>query len=98
MTSLPELLTAVKAAEKLGQAYQLMSKKQVKTLAKCCLELGDRFPLDHPDAMKILEHPRVSGWRKRDLLEEWLPRGRMRDKLLAPYHDNAQNDNFRPLA
>ena len=96
MTPLPELLTAVEAAEKLGQRYQLISKKQVKTLAKCCLELGVRFPLDYPDAMEILEHPRMSGWRKRDLLEEWLPRGRMRGKLLAPYLDDAQKANFHP--
>lgn len=98
MTPLVELLAAVERAEKLGGIYQLVSKKQIKTLAKCCLELGDRFPQGYPDAMETLEHPHMNGWRKRDLLEGWLPRGRMRNKLLAPYLDEAHNDNFRPLA
>ncbi|NIC04886.1 DUF4123 domain-containing protein [Billgrantia bachuensis] len=98
VTPLADLLAAVEASDRLGAVYGLVSKKQVKTLAKCCLELGDSFPQHYPEAREILEHPRMAGWRKRDLLEAWLPRGRVRRKLLAPYRDGAQEDNFRPIA
>ncbi|UYG04113.1 DUF4123 domain-containing protein [Halomonas sp. LR3S48] len=98
VTPLEEILAAVEASDRLGQTYRLVSKKQIKTLAKCCLELGDSFPQHYPEAREILEHPRMAGWRKRDLLEAWLPRGRVRRKLLAPYRDGAQEDNFRPIA
>ncbi|MDX5378239.1 MAG: DUF4123 domain-containing protein [Halomonas sp.] len=97
-TPLADLLAAVEAADRLGQTYRLVSKKQVKTLAKCCLEFSEAFPALYPEARKILEHPRLVGWRKRDLLEAWLPRGRLRKKLLAPYRDHAHEDNFRPIA
>ncbi|MCE8024172.1 DUF4123 domain-containing protein [Billgrantia aerodenitrificans] len=99
-TPLADLLAAVEAAGRLGQTYRLVSKQQIKTLAKCCLELGDDFLQHHPDAREILEHPHMAGWRKRDLLEAWLPRGRIRHALLAPYRDQEsemQNDNFRPI-
>src|SRR5690554_1808168 len=55
MTPLAELLAAAERAEKLGGIYQLVSKKQIKTLAKCCLELGDRFLQGSPDAMETMK-------------------------------------------
>lgn len=96
--ALPPIPAVLEAADRLGQTYRLVSKQQIKTLAKCCLELGDDFPQHYPEARAILDNPRMAGWRKRDLLEAWLPRGRVRRKLLATDPDGAQEDNFRPLA
>lgn len=95
-----ELLCAVIEATQLGEYYQLRSKYQVKTLAICVLELGADFPQRHPDAQQILGNTTMASWRKRNLLEEWLPRGRMRHALLAPHQGTAdrEQDNFRPIA
>lgn len=95
-----EILPAVESAVQLGQAYRLVSKKQTTTLAKCFMEFGEAFPAHYPEAKGILENSLIESWRKRDLLEEWLPRGRVRRALLAPYQgDNGtQEDNFRPIA
>lgn len=98
--SVDELLVSVKAAAQLGQRYGLASKKQVKLLAKCVIALGATFPKRHPEALQILENPNMAAWRRRDQLETWLPRGRIRHALLVPYSDeegDMQYDNFRPV-
>jgi len=89
---------AVIDAMSLGQRYQLTSKQQLATLAMCVLELGGDFPQHHPEAQQLLDNPRLASWRKRDLLAAWLPRGRVRHALLAPYPDpRQQEDNYRPI-
>ncbi|WP_249978724.1 hypothetical protein, partial [Vreelandella olivaria] len=93
-----ERLTAVETATELGKRHGLRSKKQVKLLAKCVMELGATFPERHPEARQILDNMRMAAWRKRDLLEAWLPRGRKRHALLAPYQAaQAHDDNYRPI-
>lgn len=82
----------------LGQRYQLTTKQQLTTLAMCVLDLGSDFPQHHPEAQQILNNPRLAQWRKRELLDAWLPRGRVRHALLAPYPDKReQEDNYRPI-
>lgn len=94
-----QLLLAVHAAVELGKRYDLRSKKQTRTLAKCVIAFGDSFPALQSDAKQILENPHMAAWRKRDHLETWLPRGRIQHALLAPYSDeeDMQRDNFRPI-
>lgn len=96
-----ELLAAVEAARKLGRRHDMTSKKQIVTLAKCILEFGETFPTQYPDTREILDNPRMASWRKRNLLEQWLPRGRVRKALLAPYPGEdagKQEGNFRSMA
>lgn len=95
-----ERMCAVIDAKQLGKRYGLASKKQIKMLAICVLEVGADFPKYHPDVQEILESTAMASWRKRNLLEEWLPRGRLRHALLAPYRviAGSQEDNFRPIA
>lgn len=94
-----QLLLAVHTAVELGQRYDLRSKKQTRTLAKCVIAFGDSFPARQSDAKQILENPHMPAWRKRDHLETWQPRGRIQHALLAPYSDeeDMQRDNFRPI-
>lgn len=99
-TLIDQRLSAVQTAAQLGQRYGLGSKKQVRTLTKCVIEFGETFPDGHIEAQRILENPKMAGWRKRDQLDAWLPRGRIRHVLLAPYrHEegNMQHDNYRPI-
>ncbi|WP_018918203.1 DUF4123 domain-containing protein [Vreelandella zhanjiangensis] len=99
-TLIDQRLSAVQTAAQLGQRYGLGSKKQVRTLAKCVIEFGETFPEGHTEAQLILENSKMAGWRKRDQLDAWLPRGRIRHTLLAPYrHEegNMQHDNYRPI-
>lgn len=94
-----ERMRAVIDAKQLGQRYGLLSKKQIKTLAFCVLEVGADFAQRHPDAQRILDNAKLAGWRKCQLLEEWLPRGRIRHALLAPYQQAGEHeDNYRPIA
>ncbi|MGP9765293.1 DUF4123 domain-containing protein [Halomonas sp. AOP13-D3-9] len=94
-----ERMRAVIDATQLGQRYGLVSKKQIQTLAICVLEMGADFAQRHPDAQRILDNARLAGWRKCQLLEEWLPRGRIRHALLAPYQQAGEHeDNYRPIA
>ncbi|KPQ19141.1 MULTISPECIES: DUF4123 domain-containing protein [unclassified Halomonas] len=94
-----ERMRAVIEATQLGQRYGVQSKKQIKTLAICVLEVGADFPQRHPDAQRILDNAKLAGWRKCQLLEEWLPRGRIRHALLAPYPQSGEHeDNYRPIA
>nr|WP_276314111.1 DUF4123 domain-containing protein [Halomonas antri] len=81
-TPLADLLAAVEAAEKLGQRYAMTSAKQVATLAKCMLEFGHDFLHEYQDAKGILNHPSMLAWQKRKLMEEWIPRGRIRRDFL----------------
>lgn len=97
--SAQERLTAVETVTDLGKRYGLLSRQQIKLLAKCVIELGDAFPEHHPEAQRILGNMRMAAWRKRDLLEAWLPRGRIRHALLAPYQTAGQHeDKDRPIA
>ncbi|CDG53096.1 MULTISPECIES: DUF4123 domain-containing protein [Halomonadaceae] len=94
-----ERMRAVIDATQLGQRYGLASKKQIQTLVICVLEVGADFAHRHPDAQRILDNAKLAGWRKCQLLEEWLPRGRIRHALLAPYQQAGQHeDNYRPIA
>jgi hypothetical protein len=94
-----ERMRAVIDAKQLGQRYGLTSKKQIQTLVICVLEVGADFAQQHPDAQRILGNAKLAGWRKCQLLEEWLPRGRIRHALLAPYQQAGQHeDNYRPIA
>ena len=94
-----ERLRAVIDATQLGQQYGLLSKKQIQTLVTCVLELGVDFAQRHLNAQRILDNAKLAGWRKCQLLEEWLPQGRLRQALLAPYQQAGQNeDNYRPIA
>ncbi len=81
-TPLADLLAAVEAAGRLGQRYGMTSGKQVATLAKCVLEFGQDFLHDYQDAKGILNHPGKLAWQKRKLIEEWIPRGRIRRDFL----------------
>ncbi|MEL7613331.1 DUF4123 domain-containing protein [Vreelandella titanicae] len=95
-----ELLASVQTAAQLGQRYGLATKKQIKLLAKCVMELGDTFPNGYAEAQRILSSPTTAAWRKRDQLKAWLPKGRIRRTLLAPNRDeegDMQHDNFRPI-
>ncbi|PMR72357.1 DUF4123 domain-containing protein [Halomonas heilongjiangensis] len=82
MTPLEEILAAVEAADSLGQRYGMTSGKQVATLVKCVLEFGQDFLHDYQDAKGILNHPSKLPWQKRKLIEEWIPRGRIRRDFL----------------
>ncbi|QNU63757.1 DUF4123 domain-containing protein [Vreelandella titanicae] len=94
-----ERTRAVIDATQLGERYGLASKKQIQTLVICVLEVGADFAHRHPDAQRILDNAKLAGWRKCQLLEEWLPRGRLRHALLAPYQQAGQHeDNYRPIA
>ncbi|MBT2773906.1 DUF4123 domain-containing protein [Halomonas sp. ISL-60] len=94
-----ERMRAVIDATQLGQRYGLASKKQIQTLTICVLEVGADFAQQHPDAKRILGNAKLAGWRKCQLLEAWLPRGRLRHALLAPYQQTGQHeDNYRPIA
>ncbi|TDV96612.1 uncharacterized protein DUF4123 [Halomonas alkaliantarctica] len=94
-----ERMRAVIDATQLGERYGLASKKQIQTLVICVLEMGADFAQLHPDAQRILGNAKLAGWRKCQLLEEWLPRGRIRHALLAPYQKAGQHeDNYRPIA
>lgn len=94
-----ERMRAVIDATQLGQRYGLASKKQIQTLAICVLEVGADFAQRHSDAQRVLGNAKLAGWRKCQLLEEWLPRGRLRHALLAPYQQAGQHeDNYRPIA
>ncbi len=94
-----ERMRAVIDATQLGERYGLVSKKQIQTLVICVLEVGADFAQRHPDAQRILDNAKLAGWRKCQLLEEWLPRGRLRHALLAPYQQAGQHeDNYRPIA
>ncbi len=94
-----ERMRAVIDATQLGKRYGLASKKQIQTLVICVLEVGADFAQLHPDAQRILGNAKLAGWRKCQLLEEWLPRGRIRHALLAPYQQAGQHeDNYRPIA
>lgn len=94
-----ERTRAVIDATQLGERYGLASKKQIQTLVICVLAVGADFAHRHPDAQRILDNAKLAGWRKCQLLEEWLPRGRLRHALLAPYQQAGQHeDNYRPIA
>lgn len=94
-----ERMRAVIDARALGQSYGLSSKKQITTLAVCVLDIGPDFVKGHPEAERILGNPQLAAWRKCQLLETWLPRGRLRQALLAPYqHAGQHEDNYRPIA
>ncbi|WP_394426602.1 DUF4123 domain-containing protein [Vreelandella stevensii] len=94
-----ERMRAVVNAKQLGQQYRLTSKRQIQTLVICVLEVGADFAQQHPDAQRILGNTNLAGWRKCQLLEAWLPRGRLRQALLAPYqHAGQHEDNYRPIA
>ncbi|MGR2740607.1 DUF4123 domain-containing protein [Billgrantia sp. Q4P2] len=82
VTPLEEILAAVEAAGRLGQRYGMTSGKQVATLAKCVLEFGQDFLHEYQDAKGILNHPGKLAWQKRKLIEEWIPRGRIRRDFL----------------
>ncbi|MCE8033245.1 DUF4123 domain-containing protein [Billgrantia tianxiuensis] len=81
-TPLADLLAAVEAAERIGQRHGMTSGKQVATLAKCVLEFGQDFLHEYRDAQGILNHPGKLPWQKRKLMEEWIPRGRIRRDFL----------------
>ncbi|MBT2789037.1 MULTISPECIES: DUF4123 domain-containing protein [unclassified Halomonas] len=94
-----ERMRAVIDATQLGKRYGLASKKQIQTLVICVLEVGTDFAQRHPDAQRILGNAKLAGWRKCQLLEEWLPRGCIRHALLAPYQQAGEHeDNYRPIA
>lgn len=94
-----ERMRAVIDATQLGERYGLASKKQIQTLVICVLEMGADFAQLLPDAKRILGNAKLAGWRKCQLLEEWLPRGRIRHALLAPYQQAGEHeDNYRPIA
>lgn len=69
-------------------------------MAKCVIEFGHAFPEGQAEAQRILGNSKLAAWRKRDQLETWLPRGRIRHALLASYrHEEGdmQQDNYRPI-
>ncbi len=69
---MPDIAAAVVHAHKTGQAYRMVSHKQINTLARCTLELGLQFPDAYPDAIQVLANGRTKPWRKRDLIDDWL--------------------------
>ncbi|MBB3142581.1 DUF4123 domain-containing protein [Halomonas organivorans] len=84
-------------AVQLGQRYRLSSTRQIETLARCVMEVGADFPQRYPEAGQILDNPCTAGWRKRELLAAWLPRGRVRHALMNAADDAASLDNYRPI-
>lgn len=76
------VVSAVDHAGVLGRHHAMTSVKQVTTLAKCIVEFGSTFPTQLHEAQDILDQHNVEAWRKRDLLEAWLPKGRVRYRLL----------------
>lgn len=90
-----QTLAAVEAAGELGARYGLTSVRQVHTLARCHLEFGMAFPKGYRDASNILEDTQAAPWRKSKLLEEWIPRGRIRRDMLAEL--NAEEESFEAV-
>ena len=78
-----QTLAAVEAAANLGAHHAMTSVRQVHTLARCFLEFGMSFPTGYRDAANILHNTQAAPWRKSKLLEEWIPRGRVRRDTLA---------------
>ena len=69
------ILHNVELARNLGEKYQMSSVKQVTTLAKCLLEFGLEIFRIFPNLQRILQDKSSPAWRKRNIIEEWLPHG-----------------------
>ncbi|MFK7942904.1 MAG: DUF4123 domain-containing protein, partial [Paracoccaceae bacterium] len=78
-----ETLEAVEAGGRIGKPIDMISVRQIRALARCVLEFGFDFAANYGDAATILDNPTTAPWRKCDLLEQWIPRGRIRRDLLA---------------
>lgn len=77
-----EVLAAVEAAGRLGRRHAMTSKQQVVTLARCILEFGQDFPRGYEDVGRVLGDTSMLAWQRKKIIEEWIPRGRLRRDFL----------------
>lgn len=84
------LLNAVRVGEAKASAFGMSSRNQVSTMVSMILEFGEAFPSGYPEAETILFDEQTPGWRKRDQLVAWRPRGRIRAKLMRDGEDDGQ--------
>ncbi len=78
----PAILAAVEHAAGIGQTYGMTSKKQTRTLTKCVLEFGENCLETYPGLTKTIANRNIEAWQRRRIVEEWIPRGRIRRDLM----------------